>query len=120
MQLKKRFFISRSIKAIIGNRRTHEELKPKTPYVPRQRTSRPEPREVLEGVKPAAITTVKYAVILPKAVIPSHLLSTLSNSDPVKKINHDIRRMFMPKQLNSDTYAKHFKHLLWIEEFKME
>lgn len=118
-QLKKSFFISRSLKATIGNRDVHEALRPKAPYVPRQRKSRPEPKEVVEGVKPPAVTAVKYAVVLPTAAIPGHLFSALSNSDSAKKINHDVRRIFMPKQLNSDTYARHFKHLLWIEEFKM-
>ncbi|KAF5322682.1 hypothetical protein D9619_001136 [Psilocybe cf. subviscida] len=119
-QLKKCFLISRSLKATVGNKDIHEALRPKAPYVPRQRNSRTEPKEVVEGVKPLAVTTVKYAVTLPKAAIPGHLMSALTSSDSASKINHNIRRMFMPNVLNSVTYAKQFKYLLWIEEFKME
>jgi helicase MOV-10 len=120
LQLKKRFLISRSLKATVGNKEIHEALRPKAPYVPRLRNSRPDPKEVVEGVKPPAVTTVKYIVTLAKAVIPGHLFAALASSNSVNKINHNVRHMFMPKELNSNTYAKHFKQLLWIEEFKME
>ncbi|KAF8805634.1 hypothetical protein BYT27DRAFT_7296293 [Phlegmacium glaucopus] len=35
MQLKKRFIITRALKAIRGNKAEHKELRPKAPYVPR-------------------------------------------------------------------------------------
>jgi helicase MOV-10 len=34
-QLKKRFIITRALKAIVGNKAEHEALQPKVPYVPR-------------------------------------------------------------------------------------
>lgn len=119
-QLQRSFLISRPLRATVGNRSEHEDLRPKAPYVPRARDSRPEPKEVVEGVKPPAITAVKYAVTLPHAVIPKHLRSVLSSPDSSKRISQIFQRMFMPRELDSDTYSKHFKHLLWIEELKME
>jgi len=49
-QLRKRFGISRTLKAIVGDKATHEALKPKSPYIPRTRSVRKEIGEVVEGV----------------------------------------------------------------------
>ncbi|KAF8970478.1 RNA helicase [Flammula alnicola] len=70
----------------------HEALRPTAPYVPRSRGR--------QGIKPPALTAIRYVVPLPRADIPSHLQTILAGSDI--------------------SYSRHFKHLLWIEEFKME
>jgi hypothetical protein len=45
---KKKFIITRALKAIVGNKGEHEELQPKTPYIPRS-TSKGSPiHEVVE------------------------------------------------------------------------
>ena len=119
-QLRKRFGISRTLKAIVGDKATHEALKPKSPYIPRSRSVRKEIGEVVEGVKPASLTAIPYVAPLPRALIPAHLQSILAGSESVARVVAQIRKIFLPAQLNSANYGRQFRHLLWIEEFKME
>ncbi|KAF8954804.1 P-loop containing nucleoside triphosphate hydrolase protein [Flammula alnicola] len=119
-QLKKRFIISRTLKAIVGNRAEHEALMPATPYIPRLRTSRKAVVKVVEGIKPPALNAIPYIGRLPKASIPSTLQSILSSSQSTKDVSAQVRKIFMPTDFNSNTYDPHFKHLLWVEEYKME
>ncbi|TFK41436.1 RNA helicase [Crucibulum laeve] len=119
-QLTKRFIISRPLQAIVGNKADHEALSPKAPYIPRKRTQRHPETTVVEGVTPPSLNAIPYVGKLPRAVIPFQLASILSgNGASAQKVSH-IRRVFMPATLDSDSYARHFKHLLWIEESKME
>ena len=119
-QLKKRFIITRALKAIVGNKAEHKELRPKAPYVPRSRSNRTPVLEVIEGVKPPATSVIPYVVPLPKAPIPTRVRNILSSRDSVAKITGQIRNTFIPQVLDSSTYGQHYKHLLWIEEYKME
>ncbi|TEB29940.1 P-loop containing nucleoside triphosphate hydrolase protein, partial [Coprinellus micaceus] len=104
--LKKRFAITRPLRVIVGNETDHEALKPTSPYVDprsRNRASRHEPSKVgvVLGVPPPSLHAVKYGPVSLKQQID------------------DIQRMFLPPDLTSVTYARHFKHLLWIEEYRM-
>ncbi|KAF9457917.1 P-loop containing nucleoside triphosphate hydrolase protein [Collybia nuda] len=119
VQLKKRFLICRTLRAIIGNKADHQLLRPKAPYVPRERLERQPVLSVVEGIAPPTLTVIPYAFKLPAANIPKPLLSTLSHGS-VSEMIRNVRRMFLPSVLDSDSYARHFKHLLWIEEFRMD
>jgi helicase MOV-10 len=120
LQLNKHFLISRTLRAIVGNKADHQLLQPKAPYVPRERLARQPEVTVVEGVAPPSLKGVPYVFKLPKALIPKSLLSALgttrSSSEGVKRM----KDVFLPSTLNGETYARHFKHLLWIEEFQME
>jgi helicase MOV-10 len=122
IQIKKRFFIARTLKAIVGNKADHEALQPKAPYVPRTRSRRNviAEKDIVEGVKPPALNAIRYVVVLPKAKIPTHLHNILAGSETTAKVTATVRKVFMPQVFNSDTYGRHFKHLLWAEEFKSE
>ena len=111
-QLKKQFIISRTLKAIVGNKTNHEALKPKSPYIPRPRTTRQPGKKIVEGVAPPALDAIPYVGRLPRAEITKPLLSILSGSETVAQQISHIRRVFIPPSLNSDTYGCHFKHLL--------
>ena len=119
-QLKKRFIITRALKAIVGNKTEHEALRPKAPYVPRSRSQRDPILQIVEGIKPPANSAIPYVGRLPKAQIPTRLQTLLSSKDPVSKVTAQIRKIFIPNVLNSESYGQHFKHLLWIEENQME
>ena len=121
-QLEKQFIIARSLKAIVGNKAEHEALQPKTAYVPRTRSTRriiPE-QDIVEGVKPPALNAIRYVVPLPKATIPTQLHNILASSETTAKVVSTVRKVFLPQDFNSDTYGRHFKQLLWVEEFKSE
>ncbi|KAJ3568894.1 hypothetical protein NP233_g5410 [Leucocoprinus birnbaumii] len=120
-QLRKAFIISRTVRAIIGDRTVHEQLKARAPYVPRIRTRREPETKVIEGIAPPSLNAIPYVVKLPRAMIPSQLLSTLTlSSQPSHETIESIKRGFLPRLLDSDTHGRHFKNLLWIEEHKME
>ncbi|KAF8156821.1 RNA helicase [Crassisporium funariophilum] len=119
-QLKQRYVIVRTLKAIVGNKVEHEALQPRAPYVPRPRSTRKAILEVVEGVKPPALNAVRYIAPLPRATIPANLQINLLSSEPTSKTAARIKKYFMPVNLDSTSYSRYFKHLLWIEEFKME
>ncbi|KAJ7669407.1 P-loop containing nucleoside triphosphate hydrolase protein [Mycena polygramma] len=119
VQLRKHFIIARILRVIVGNRDDHELLRPIAPYVPRKRSARQPETSVVEGVLPTSLKAVPYVVPLPKAPIPSNLASALSTGSTTSIVTN-VRRLYLPPLLDSNTYARHFKHLLWIEEFRME
>jgi helicase MOV-10 len=120
LQLNKHFLISRTFRAIVGNKADYHLLQPKAPYVPRERLARQPEVTVVAGVDPPSLKGVPYVFKLPKARIPKSLLSALgSTRSPFEGVKR-MKNVFLPSTLNSDTYARHFKHLLWIEEFQME
>ena len=117
---KKKFIITRALKAIVGNKGEHEALQPKTPYVPRSTSKRSPIIEVIEGIKPPATSVIPYVVRLPKAHIPTPLEDILSSKLSVTKMTERIKSVFMPLNFDSKSHGRHFKNLIWIEEFRME
>jgi helicase MOV-10 len=118
-KLGQQFAIVRPVRVIVGRKEDHELLRPTAPFVPRKRTAREPETEIFEGVPPPALKAIKYVVALDKAEIPKNLsdaLSTGSTSDVVGRV----RRMFLPQAWGSSTYGRHFKYLIWIEEYRME
>ncbi|KAL4254212.1 DNA2/NAM7 helicase family protein [Pleurotus pulmonarius] len=118
-KLGKEFAVSRRLRAIIGNREALELLRPVAPYVPRQRTTRLAEKEVVEGVFPPALKAIPYIGRLPHAHIPTPLATTLSSGSR-KEIIDRVRKAFLPRSVDSETYGRFFKNLLWIEEHRME
>ncbi|KAJ7746485.1 P-loop containing nucleoside triphosphate hydrolase protein [Mycena maculata] len=119
LQLRKRFIIARILRVTVGNRADHELLKPIAPYVPRKRTTRQPETNIVEGVLPPSLKAVPYVVPLPEAPIPNGLAAALSTGTTTD-IVANLRRSYLPPILDSNTYPRHFKHLLWIEEYRME
>ncbi|KAF8621326.1 hypothetical protein AX15_007864 [Amanita polypyramis BW_CC] len=119
IQLDKRFIISKPLYAIVGSKTDHEALKAKAPYTIQPRTTREPELKVIEGVQPPSTTAVPYVGRLPLAPIPSRLLSTLSSGTTGDIITR-IRRTYLPKEFNSETYGRFYKYLLWTEEYRSE
>jgi helicase MOV-10 len=118
-KLRKRFLISRPLQAVIGNKADHELLKPKAPYQPRTRTLRQPETEVVPGVPPPAQDAIPWTVQLPLAKIPQALASTLLTGS-FSEVLGGVRKSFMPKTFDSQTYGRHFQSVLWVEEHRME
>ncbi|KAF5329141.1 hypothetical protein D9611_013223 [Ephemerocybe angulata] len=119
-QLQKQFYITRPLRAIVGDKADHEALKPVAPYVPRQQTNRIPETTVVEGVAPPSTQSIKYVSKLPLATIPPNLLAILRDTKSIAKQLEEIKKLFVPRDFNSDTYARFFKNLLWIEEHRSE
>ena len=118
-QLKTRFMISRRLRVIVGSKDDHELLKPRAPYMPRKRTTRVPETKVIEGVAPPATTAIPYITKLPPFTIPASITNTLSNGS-IQEIMRHVRQVHLPSVFNAETYGRHFKCLLWVEEFRME
>ena len=117
-QLNKQFLITRSLRAIIGDSAEHQALAPKTPYVPRERTTRKPIRDVVEGIRPPALRSIPSVGKLPMATIPSNLSAILSSPSVAAKVAPMIKGRFMPCTLDVDTYGRWYKQLLWTEEYQ--
>lgn len=96
-------------------------LRPKAPYTPKTPKPRHPEREVVPGVPPPPVSTVKWVTKLPFADMPKELFSMLkSDSKPYKILEALKATKNIPLVLKSDTHMKHFRALLWIEEFAMQ
>ncbi|KAF7318307.1 RNA helicase [Mycena chlorophos] len=102
-QLRKRFAIVRTLSAHVGSLADHEAIGARAPYVPRKRAQRP----------PEAGWS------LPHAPIPTNLASILGSGD-TKTVSENVRSLYLPRAFDSNGYGRHFKHLLWVEEHRME
>jgi helicase MOV-10 len=119
LQLRSKFVITRSLRIVVGNEADHKALQPKAPYVPRKRTARQPESTVVPGVMAPTLNAIPYKGTLTKAPIPKELAKILS-APSFKEILEQIKLVRIPKEFNSDTYARHFKNLIWIEEHRME
>lgn len=119
VQLQSQFMITRPLQVIVGSQADHDMLKPKVPYVPRKRTERQPETDVVEGEAPPSLKAIPYIGKLPQSHIPNHLSISLS-AGSTREVILRLQRVFLPSIINSETYAKHFKHLVWTEEFQME
>ena len=118
-QLRKEFVIVRSLRASVGDKETFEELKPVAPYQPRRRVDRSPETEVIEGPKPEVLEAITYIGKLPQANIPRYMHDVLSRSND-KEVVGQLRGTFLPRVFDSANHSKHFKCLLWVEEYRSE
>ncbi|KAJ3561909.1 hypothetical protein NP233_g9903 [Leucocoprinus birnbaumii] len=118
---KKQFIISRTVKAAVGDPSMYNELKPREPYVPRVPVTREPELKVVEGVKPPSQTAIPYVSRLPEAPMPKRLVSALTTSSAASRENvQAIQSAFLPSSFDAESHGRHFKTMLWIEEFRME
>lgn len=113
------FVIARPLKAIVGSQADYELLKPVAPFQPRRRTRTQPETQVVSGVPPPSKNIIEYTIKLPKAQPSDSLLAALSETSSGKALDH-VGRVFLPKVIDSSTYSRYFKTLLWTEEHRME
>ena len=58
-------------------------------------------------------------VSLPPAEIPPHIAFALKYGTTKVQVEN-IKSSALPRTFNAATYGRHFKALLWVEEFQME
>lgn len=116
-QLNTQFIICRPIHIIVGDSAAHKALEPKAPYIPKKRMARHPETKVVEGERPPALGAVPYVVKLPKFDIPKNLHATLATGSVPETVRR-LREMFLPPTIEGASYGRHFRHLIWAEEFK--
>ena len=117
--LRQKFVIARPIKAIVASPE-YRDLQPKAPFVPRKRASRDRELEVVPGDPPPALGAVRYVVPLPHNRIPPYMTKILSSSGSLAATIRQFRGSILPGTLQDTTYGRHFKALLWAEEYRSE
>jgi len=120
VQLKKRFLISRPVKANVGDKAELDALKPTAPYIPRIKRERREIERFVEGVAPPSVDAIPFVVNLPYAAIPATLVRLLSSAEVAKAQVKQLQKFVLPAQLSTSTYARFFKTLVWTEEYQSE
>ncbi|KAF9226240.1 P-loop containing nucleoside triphosphate hydrolase protein [Gyrodon lividus] len=114
------FVVVRNLYGIVGNVVDCDPLKVKAPLNLQPRTSSKEEIDVIPGVSSPALRVIPYVVKLPPVTAPPSLVAVLSESSTVKGMTEQLRRIFLPKTFDASTYARHFKTLIWVEEFHSE
>lgn len=117
--LGQKFLIARQARAIVAAP-GYSDLQPKVPFVPKKRTSRDREMDVVPGDPPPALGAIRYVVPLPHNFIPDYYRRVLSTGGSVSNIVKQFRTMLMPRTFENTTYGRHFKALLWAEEYRSE
>ena len=68
---------------------------------------------------PESNAAIKWKVDLPHATIPLHIALLLKHGATKVQVEN-IKRSALPKSFDAAAYGRHFKVLLWAEEFQME
>lgn len=68
---------------------------------------------------PESTKAIPWVVPLPFAGIPAHVASSLSYGTKDDQVVA-IRATSLPQVFDSKTYGRHFKTLIWAEEYQME
>ena len=117
--LQTQFVITRPLIAVVGVKADLELVKPSAPYNPRKRNEQEPEKEVIPGIKPQQLANIKWVVALPEAPIPKSLEAVLRNSKG-NIVSQTLGKTWLPGTLNSETYGRHFKVLLHVEEAQMK
>lgn len=115
----KKFMIARTYRAAVGNRTNHVVLRPSAPYEPYDPLLRAPIRVLIPAIPLPALNLIPWRGRLPLNPIPD-LLRRILTSNAQSRIDSDVQKHYMPGVLNEETHTKHFKALLWCEEFAME
>jgi helicase MOV-10 len=112
VRIRTRFTIVRKVRAVVGSTQDHEELRPKAPYVkPPPKPRQPRGR-VVTLERPPTWTASKWVVRLLGYDIPGRVKEVVDDRNAMRII----RERFMPTAFITQTYAKYFQTLLWVEE----
>ncbi|KAI0088906.1 RNA helicase [Irpex rosettiformis] len=119
-RLNQEFTIARTLRATVGEQAAFAALQPVAPFVPRKRTARAVERDVVAGEPPPALNAIPYKIKLPQAYIPDRMLPLLSSRMPVADTVRQLQDNFLPRALDEETYGRHYKTLLWAEEYRSD
>ena len=114
------FVIVRSVKAVVGSKADHDRLKPSAPYTRRRAPPWRKSGSYIPGVRPAAWDAIPYVRKLTQSPIPAEYEVLLGRKDPASAIAQLFRQKYLPSTLNAIVHSKHFRALLWVEEFAQE
>ncbi|KAG8925867.1 hypothetical protein FRC02_009360 [Tulasnella sp. 418] len=100
-----RFVIARPVQVIVNTQNeTEAEM---TQDIPEN--------DVVDGIMPACMDSIQWVQSLPDAPIPKYIRDALEDGT-TQEIVDLIRTDILPDNLTNESYARHWKTVLWIEE----
>ncbi|KAI0945598.1 hypothetical protein AcW1_001783 [Taiwanofungus camphoratus] len=112
------FVIIRQLRAVVGDVADHQLLKASSPFVQRKRIPWKHGQHYLPGRRPPALDAVPWVKKLPQAPMPTAIIEALSRRLP--NVIQSFRTTHLPQTLDHQTHGRHFKTILWVEEYRME
>lgn len=119
VNLHQKFVITRPIRLVVASPE-YNDFVPKAPYVPKQRVTRDPETDIVPGDPPPAISSIKYVVPLAQAFIPERASFVLKNGRSVASVIRQFKGAILPTPFNELSYARHYKMLVWAEEYRSE
>ncbi|KAF6753774.1 RNA helicase [Ephemerocybe angulata] len=114
------FLITRRVKATVGDRADHEQIRASAPYTGPRHVPKfnAEGVKVVQSLRPPTWTETVWTERLPEFKVPERIVEAafapnLERRQNVAKAN--VQRL-MPAVFNLDTYATWWQVLLWVEE----
>lgn len=120
--LKRKFIITRQVKAIVGDREDHDQIRPSAPYTGPRDVPRftADPTKVVRSLRPLAWSETIWTERLPEYEIPEKVIQAAFAPELVRKPNANMAKAnvqrLMPSAFNVTTYATWWQVLLWVEE----
>ncbi|TDL24428.1 P-loop containing nucleoside triphosphate hydrolase protein [Rickenella mellea] len=114
--LKQRFAITRPVTATVGVKADYEALRPIAPYVRPKRRNEEPVSDPVPGIPPPALAAIAWEVSLPKFPIPAGLKQIGFSQGTYGDLANKVRSTYLPKAFDGDTYGRHMKMMIWIEE----
>jgi helicase MOV-10 len=111
----RKFAIVKPLSIIVGNKEDYEILKPIAPYIPKKKLQREPIKQVTPGEPPEALAVVKWTAKLLPYELPK-ALKTILDMPVVKERIRLLRSGFVPRGLSSESHARWFHVMLFIEE----
>ncbi|KAI0048936.1 RNA helicase [Auriscalpium vulgare] len=110
----KKFLISRSVIAIVGDPEEVERLRPQAPYVQSRRGRNEWRGQVVEGVAPPRLMAIQWRGRLPKSLIPPAIQEVLARPAGADILS-EIQTRFFAKPLSKKTYSIHFIQVFTVD-----
>ncbi|KAL4247242.1 DNA2/NAM7 helicase family protein [Abortiporus biennis] len=117
--LHQKFVIVREVRAIVGDQAEYDKLRPVAPFLPKPRVNRAPATDVIPGPPPPALANIPYIVKLPLNLIPAYVSHALSRGTISSIVSH-FQNSLLPRHLDSSNHGRHYKYLLWAEEYRSE
>ena len=111
----RQFAIVKPLFIIVGDKDDYERLKPIAPYIPKKQVQREPVKEITHGEPPEALAAIKWTSRLPDYELPKALKTILDMPVAKEKIRL-LRSGFVPRHLSSDSHARWFHVMLFMEE----
>ena len=124
--LKRRFLITRQVKAVVGDRTDHEQIRPSAPYTGPRRVPRfnIEQARIVESNRPPTWTPTVWKERLPEYKVPQRIIDAAFGPEILGRRNANAARAnvkgLMPAVLSADTYATWWQVLLYVEEEQLK